>query len=114
MEVGLDNVDLPIAPGKADDWDVVPLGKTGDGLAKSFTHLPEQHRGGNRLIAMLAEKGDHLAANLQRRHISVQVDTIQAFEVQYHMPIQDLIDVAHPCHAAYPRSNSPGHDCTSH
>jgi hypothetical protein len=51
-------------PGKANNRDLVPLSETGDSVPKRFTHLLEQYRGRNRLIAMLAEKGDHLAANL--------------------------------------------------
>ena len=52
------------------------------------------------LIALLVEKGDNLAANLQGRNVRVQIDTIQAFEVQHHMTIEKLIDVPDRCHAA--------------
>src|SRR5579872_3532523 len=107
LEVRLDDVDLPVAPSKADDRDLVPLSEAGDRVAKSFTHLLEQRRGSNRLIAMLAEKGDHLAANLQPRNIRVQVDAVQAFEVKHNMPIEQLIDVPHLWHATHPRQTSP-------
>src|SRR5207249_1111883 len=102
LEVGLDDVDLPIALPETDDWDLMALGERGDCLAKGLAHLLEQGRRRDRLVTMLAEKGDHLAANLQGRNVRVQVDTIQAFEVQHHMPIENLIDVPDACHAALP------------
>jgi hypothetical protein len=53
------------------------------------------------------KKGDHLAASLEGRNVGVQVDAIQAFEVQHDMPVQNFIDVADRCHAAHPQQNSP-------
>jgi len=102
LEVGLDDVDLPIALPETDDWDLMALGERGDCLTKGLAHLLEQGRRRDWLVAMLTEKGDHLAANLQARNVRVQVDTIQAFEVQHNMPIENLIDVADRCHAALP------------
>jgi hypothetical protein len=102
LEVRLDDVDLPIALPETDDWDLMALGERGDCLAKTLAHLLEQGWRGDRLITLLVEKGDHLAANLQGRNVRVQVDTIQAFEVQHHVPIENLIDVADRCHAALP------------
>ena len=67
------------------------------------------------LIALLVEKGDHLPTNLQGRNVRVQVDTIQAFEVQHHVPIENLIDVPDRCHAAFPPTKlTKVHHCTSH
>jgi hypothetical protein len=102
LEVRLDDVDLPIALPETDDWDLMALGERGDCLAKALAHLLEQGWRGDGLIALLVEKGDHLAANLQGRNVRVQIDTIQAFEVQHHMPIENLIDVPDRCHAALP------------
>jgi hypothetical protein len=51
---------------------------------------------------MLVEQGDHLAANLRCGNVGIQVDTIQAYEIQHHMPGENLIDVANHCHRAYP------------
>ena len=54
------------------------------------------------MIAMLTEKRDHLPAYLQLRNVGVQVNAIQAFQIERDMPIDDLIDVAYLCHAASP------------
>ena len=113
LEVGLDQVYLPIAPGEADDRDLTLLGESGDCSPKGLAHFLEQGWGGNWLVTLPVEKGDHLAANLQRRNVGVQVDTIQAFEVQQDMPVEHFIDVADPCHT-YPRKTPGGHHCTSH
>jgi hypothetical protein len=48
---------------------------------------------------MLGEKRHHLARDLQIRNIRIQVDPVQAFEVEDYMAIQDLVDVANMCHA---------------
>src|SRR5215216_5008138 len=83
------------------------LAKAATARRKCLTHPLNQGWRGDRLIAMLAEKSDHLAANLQGGNVGVQVDAIQALEVQHDMPIENLIDVADRCHHAYPRQNSP-------
>ena len=112
LEVGLDHVDLPIALGEADDRDLTLLGEAATASERSRPFL-EQGWGGNWLVTLLVEKGDHLAANLQLRNVGVQVDTIQAFEVQQDMPIEHLVDVADPCHT-YPHKTPGDHHRTSH
>jgi len=90
LEVRLDDVDLPIALPETDDWDLMALGERGDCLAKALAHLLEQGWRGDGLIALLVEKGDHLAANLQGRNVRIQIDTIQAFEVQDDVTVKDV------------------------
>ena len=102
LEVWADQVDLAVAPGEAHDWDLVALGEAGDRLTKGLAHLLEQSRRSDRLVTMLAEKGDHLAANLQGGNVGVEIDAIQALEVKHNMPIENLIDVADRCHEAPP------------
>ena len=83
------------------------LAKNGHSLAEDFAHPLDQGWRSDGLIAMLTEKGHHLTAHLQRGNVGVQVNAVQAFEVQHHVPIEHLVDVANPCHLAYPRQNSP-------
>jgi hypothetical protein len=40
-------------------------------------------------------KRHHLPAGLQDRHVRVQVDPVQALDIQHHMPAQHLIDRHH-------------------
>ena len=40
---------------------------------------------------MRGQEADDLPADLQVRHIGVQVDPIQTLQVQPHMPVQDVI-----------------------
>ena len=47
------------------------------------------------MISMLTEKRDHLPAYLQLRNVGIQVNAIQALQIEHDMPIDDLIDVAH-------------------
>ena len=47
---------------------------------------------------MIVQEREHLPAYLQRRHIAVQVDPVQALDVQHRMTIQQLRDRDHVRH----------------
>jgi hypothetical protein len=53
---------------------------------------------------MLAEERDHLAADLQFGDVGIQIDTIQALEVEHDVATEDLVDIAHRCHTRHLRS----------
>jgi len=85
----------------------VPFGEAAHGLPEGLTHPLNQRRRSDRLIAMLAEECDHLATDLQPGNIRVQVDAVQALEVEHNMPVEQLVNVTHLCHATYPPKSSP-------
>src|SRR5262245_53098872 len=47
---------------------------------------------------MLHQEGDYLSTDLQRRHVRIQVDAIEALEVQCNVALEDLVDGARGCH----------------
>jgi hypothetical protein len=56
---------------------------------------------------MLAEESNHLATDLQPGNVGVQIDAVQALEVEHNVPVEQLIDVPHFSHAVYLRENAP-------
>ena len=68
---------------------------------------------GNRQAQVLGHERDHLPAGLQDRHIGVEVDPVQALDVQLHMPAENLIHRHHACahdtlrNHAYAREDEP-------
>ena len=103
LQVGADVVELAVIPAGA----VGPL-QAQHGMscssAKASTawrkRLPMRlNRAGEHLVAqVLGQERDHLAADLQVGDIGVEVDAIQALQVQRYMTVQDLVDVHHPPH----------------
>jgi DNA-binding CsgD family transcriptional regulator len=56
---------------------------------------------------VLGHERDHLTAGLQDRHVGVQVDPVQALDIQHRMPGQDLIDRHHArAHGSLPAHTS--------
>jgi hypothetical protein len=51
---------------------------------------------------MLGEEPDHLPAHLQVGNIGVEVDAIQALQVQPHMPVEQIVDVDRLGHGTLP------------
>jgi hypothetical protein len=82
--------------------DVVALGEPGDLTAEALPDPLEQHRRGNRVAQMLGEEPDHLPAHLQVGNIGVEVDAIQALQVQPHMPVEQIVDVDRLGHGTLP------------
>jgi hypothetical protein len=81
-------------------------------------HLPEQRRGGEREPQVPGEERHHLGAGLQDRHVGVEIDPVQALDIQHHMPVQHAIhryDPRHDDHLPQPlliammRSPAPMH-----
>jgi hypothetical protein len=46
---------------------------------------------------VLGHERHDLPAGLQDRHVGIEVDPVQALDVQRHVPAQDFIDRHHTC-----------------
>jgi hypothetical protein len=53
--------------------------------------------GGDRVAKMPGEKHHHLARDLQVRHVGVEVDAVQALQVEAHVAVEHVVEVAHRC-----------------
>jgi|SRR5579875_1790331 len=61
------------------------------------------------MTQMLTQEADHLAADLQLRHIRVQVQPIDTLDLERHMTLEHVVDVRHARHA--PMVNAEGGLC---
>ena len=86
--MGPHHVDAAITFLEADYGDVVFLGEGLDGLAEPVPHLLHDRGRGDGLTEVVAHEGDHLAGDLEIRHIHVEVDPIKALEVEGHMVVE--------------------------
>ena len=115
LQVRGHHIGLAVVLGELDPRDVVGLGEGGHRPAEPLPDLVEQRRGGNRQAQVLGHERDHLPAGLQDRHIGVQVDPVQALDIQLHMPAQNLIHRHHACahdtlrNHPYAREDEPRH-----
>jgi hypothetical protein len=92
------HLDLPHPPGELHDRDVVALGEPGHRLAETGADLLEHRRGGNRHAQVIVQEREDPAAGLQRRHIAIEVNPVQALDVQHGVTIQQLRDCDHMRH----------------
>lgn len=100
--VGPHHVDLPVVLAEAHHRDVAGGGEPGHCPAEPVADLLEDRRRGHRLAQMLGQERDHLPTHLQVRHIAVEVDAVQALDVQPHVPIQQVVDRHHGSHHRTP------------
>jgi hypothetical protein len=71
--------------------DVVSLGERGNPAAEGVPDLLQARRGRHREPPVLEEL-DHLPADLQLRQVAMQVEPVQALQVQRDMTIQHVVD----------------------
>ena len=95
VQVRAHHLQLAFPLREAQHRDVVLSGELGDVAAKPQPDLLQQRRGRDREPQMRGQEADHLAGQLQRRHPPVQVDPIEALQVQTHVPIQDVVHGDH-------------------
>lgn len=85
FQVGPDHVDLPVALAEPDPRDAVRLGIPRHGLPERVADLAQRRRGRDRETPVMQEP-DHLPAGLQNWHVSVEVDPVQALDIEHRMP----------------------------
>jgi hypothetical protein len=93
--VGPHHVDLPVVLGEPHHRDVVVAGEPGHRPPEPVPNLLEDCRRRDRLAQVPGQEGDHLPTHLQSRHVSVEVDPVQALQIQTHVPIQQIVDRRH-------------------
>jgi hypothetical protein len=108
LEIGAHVVQLAVVPAAAvrplevQQRDVVALGEAGDVAAEALPDALEQHRRGNRVAQVLGEEPDHLPAHLQLGDVDVEVDAIQALQVQPYVPVEQVVDIDRVAHDRTP------------
>ncbi len=70
---------------------MIRVRERGHRRAERGAFLLQQRRRGNRHVQVLGHERHHLPARLQDRHVGIEVDTVQALDVQDHVPVQDLV-----------------------
>jgi hypothetical protein len=108
LQVGADVVELAIVPAgavgplEAQQGDAPLLGEGRDRLAEAVADAFEQDRRGDLVAQVLGQEPDHLAADLQVRDVGVEVDAVQAIQVERDVAVQDVVDVHHRRHMDHP------------
>lgn len=101
-------VELAVVPAtavgllQAKDRDRPTLGEVANRLAKAVAHALEEGGGRNRVAKMVGEEADDLARDLEFGNVGVEVDAVQAFEVEDDVALEDVVDVDcgnHDCHS---------------
>jgi hypothetical protein len=100
------HVDLPVALGEPDHRDVVVLREPGHRPPELGPDLLHDRGGRDRIPQVRGHERDHLTADLQIRHVAVEIDPIQTGHIQHHVPIQKIANrrsLGHT-HQRHPRS----------
>ena len=70
---------------------MVGVGEGGNRAAERVTDLLQARRGGHRETAVPQEL-HHLPTHLQLAEIAVEVDPVQALQIEAHVPVEHLVD----------------------
>jgi hypothetical protein len=87
-QVRLDHLDLAVVRAEPDHLDLVVGGKGGHIGAEPVADPGEDRRRGDRVAQMRGQEADHLPANLQVVDVSVEVEPIQALDLQPDVTIE--------------------------
>src|SRR5207302_2925490 len=71
-----------------------------DLAAEPVPDLLEQRRRWHRIPQMVREEPDDLTRHLQVRDVGVQVDPVDALDLQRHVPVEDVVNVGDVRHRA--------------
>jgi hypothetical protein len=100
LEEGTHDVHLALARLELEQRDAMAAGKGLDGLTEVIAEVGEEGRRGDGVTEVAGEEGDDLAADLKAGAISVEVDTIEALEVEHQVLIEKLVEVGDGCHGS--------------
>jgi hypothetical protein len=90
-QVSTHDVDLAVTLVEADHRDVVGLREQRDRVAKRCAHLLHDRWRGNRIAQVPGHEPHHLPGDLKVRHIAVEIDPVQALQIQGHVTIQKIV-----------------------
>jgi hypothetical protein len=91
-----------VGPLETQQGNVVCLSEGRHCLAEAVADAFEQGRGGDLVAQMLGQERDHLAADLQVGDVGVEVDAVQAIQVERYVAVEDVVDVHHRHHMTTP------------
>jgi hypothetical protein len=92
LQVGPHPLDLAIGLAEPHHRDVLVVREPGDRVPKRCPDLLQDRRGGDWITQVLGQEADDLPSDLQARHIRVEVDPIQALQIQHHLPVENIVD----------------------
>ena len=94
------HLQLGLAFPEPDPGNVISLGERGHRLPEPLPELAEQHRRGEREPQVPGQERHHLRTGLQDRHVGVEIDPVQALDIQRDMPIEHVVHRDDPLHHA--------------
>lgn len=92
-------IDLAVIPSRAvgsleaQHRNVVVLCEGGHCFAEAIAHPLEQRRRRDRVAEMRGEVTHHLTADLQIGDVSVQVDAVEALQIESNVAVEHIVDV---------------------
>jgi hypothetical protein len=89
FQVGTHHLDVAVSGLQRHHRNVISLSERRHPAAEGVPDLLQARRGRHRVPAMTQEL-DHLAAHLQRREVAVQVEPVQALQVERNMAVQRI------------------------
>ena len=90
-QIAAHHVDVAVGGLQPHHRDVVRVGERGDRPAEPVTDLLQTRRRRDRKTA-LPQELHHLPADLELTEVAVQVDPIQAVQVEFHVPVEHIVD----------------------
>ena len=112
FHVGTDVVELAVVQAGAvrllqgQDRDAVARRVVLDLTTEPVSDLLEQRRRRDRVAQVIGQEPDHLAAHLQVGHVGVEVQPVDALDLQRDMAVQHVVDVHHR-RRYHPRGSTP-------
>ena len=100
LQEGAHGVDLALALLELEQRDAMVAGEGLDGLAEVVTDGGEEGGRGDGVTEVAGEEGDHLSPDLKAGDVGVEVDAIEAMEVEAQMLIEKLVELGGGCHGA--------------
>ena len=91
VQVRAHHLQFPLALGEPDHRHVVLRGEPSHRQPEPVPDLLQQRRRRDREPEVAGEEAHHLPAHLQRRHVPVEVDPVEALQVQHHVPAQNVV-----------------------
>jgi len=91
-------VDLALAFLELEQRDLVAASEGLDAIAEAVADVGEESGRGDGVAEVLGEEGDDLTADLEGGNVGVEVDAIEALEVEDDVLVEELIEVGHGGH----------------
>jgi hypothetical protein len=104
LQIGPHVVELAVIPTRAirlfqvQDRDPLVVGEALDVAAEAVADRPQQRGRRDRLAQMARDEPHDLPTDLQARHVRIEIQPIDALDLQRHMTIENVVDVRHARH----------------